>query len=343
MLPALPVQPAGVPWPTRDWPRATLPAAHERALSEQSLPLWDAPATVGATHALVVVQHGRLIHERYAADVAPPQTLPSWSMAKSITHALCGLLVLDGKLDIDAPLRPREWTGAGDQRAGITTRHLLAMRSGLDFVEDYVDSGISDVMEMLWSSGKADVAGFAAMKPAIHDLGAHFNYSSGSTNIIARHLGEIVGADAVAMQGFMQRRLFEPLGMTSATPKFDAAGTFKGSSFCYCSAQDFARFGLLYLRNGMWDGRRVLPQHWVDNARTCTFREPVDRHRHYGMHWWINDGDASFYASGFEGQRIIVAPEHDALIVRLGKSTDAQGPAMHDALLTLLAQLPRTS
>ncbi len=343
MLPALPVQPAGVPWPTLDWPRAELPAAHERALQTHCRPLWDAPAEVGTTHALLVVQQGRLIYERYAADVTPLQTLPSWSMAKSIVHALCGLLVQDGKLDIDAPLRPREWTGAGDRRAGITTRHLLAMRSGLDFVEDYADSGNSDVMDMLWSAGKADVAGFAAMKPAIHDLGAHFNYSSGSTNIIARHLGEIVGAGPEAMQGFMRRRLFEPLGMASATPKFDAAGTFKGSSFCYCSAQDFARFGLLYLRNGVWDGRPVLAPHWVDNARTCTYREPVERHRHYGMHWWVNDGDASFYAGGYAGQRIIVAPEQDAVIVRLGRSTELQGPGMHDALMTLLADLPRSS
>ena len=340
MLPVLPAQPAGVPWPTLDWPKAELPAAPARALLASSEPLWDDSAAVGTTHALLVVQGGRLVYERYAADVTPEQTLPSWSMAKSMVHALCGLLVLDGKLDIDSPLRPREWTGAGDPRAGITARHLLAMCSGLDFVEDYVDSGVSDVIEMLWNSGKADVAGFAAMKPALHEPGEHFNYSSGSTNIIARHLGEIVGADADAMQAFMQRRLFAPLGMASATPKFDAAGTFKGSSFCYCSARDFARFGLLYLRNGTWDGRRLLPQHWVDNARTCTFREPVTRHGHYGMHWWINDGDASFYAGGFGGQRIIVAPVQDALIVRLGSSTEAQGPAMHDALLALLAQLP---
>ena len=342
MLPALPVQLADVPWPTLNWPVRAPSAAHARALNLLGRPLWESPAALGTTHALVVIQHGQLLYERYAADVTSAQTLPSWSMAKSIVHALCGLLVLDGKLDIDAPLRPREWTGAGDQRAGINTRQLLAMRSGLDFAEDYVDRSSSDVMEMLWGSGKSDVAGYAAMKPAIHGPGAHFNYSSGSTNIVARHLGEIVGTGAAAMQRFMRQRLFDPLGMASATPKFDSVGTFKGSSFCYCTALDFARFGLLYLRDGLWDGRRLLPEHWVSEARTCTYREPVQQHRHYGMHWWINEDDSSFYAGGYAGQRIIVAPMQDAVIVRLGKSTDAQGPVMHEALMKLLAELPRS-
>lgn len=335
MLPPLPVQPVDVPWPTRAWPRGEPSAALLAAVA----PLWDAPDEVGTTLALLVVQGGRITFERYAPEVTADRTLGSWSMAKSITHALCGLLVRDGELDLDVPLRPREWTGTGDRRAAITVRHLLAMRSGLDFVEDYEDSGISDVMEMLWGSGKDDVAGYAAMKPALHEPGTHFNYSSGSTNIIARHLGEIVGGGAVGMLQFMRARLFEPLGMTSANPKFDAHGTFKGSSFCFCTAQDFARFGLLYLRGGVWDGQRILPEGWVDTARTVLSTDPAKPHDHYGLHWWINDDGQTFCARGYEGQMTLVAPAKDAVVVRLGKSSAVQARGMHERLLGVVGAL----
>lgn len=334
-LPALPVQPADVPWPTHAWPRG----AASPALEAAALPLWDAPEEVGSTLALLVVQGGRVVYERYAAGLDASSTLPSWSMAKSVTHALCGLLLADGQLDLDVPLRPREWLGKGDVRAGITLRHLLAMRSGLEFVEDYVDSGISDVMEMLWGSGKDDVAGYAAMKPALHAPDTHFNYSSGSTNIVARHLGEIVGGGAAGMAQFMRARLFDAIGITSANPKFDGHGTFKGSSFCFCTAQDFARFGLLYLRDGLWDGRRVLPAGWVDTARTVVSSDPTKAHEHYGLHWWINDGGETFAARGYEGQRIVVAPGKDAVVVRLGRSSMEEGPRMHERVLGVVGVL----
>jgi CubicO group peptidase (beta-lactamase class C family) len=194
-------------------------------------------------------------------------------------------------------------------------------------------------MEMLWGSGKDDVAGYAAMKPALHAPDTHFNYSSGSTNIVARHLGEIVGGGAEGMLRFMRARLFDAIGITSANPKFDGHGTFKGSSFCFCTAQDFARFGLLYLRDGLWDGRRVLPAGWVDTARTVVSSDPTKAHEHYGLHWWINDGGETFAARGYEGQRIVVAPGKDAVVVRLGRSSLEEGPRMHARVLGVVGVL----
>lgn len=339
-LPRLAVQPGDTPWPSSEWPRGRLPADAEQPIRALVERLFIDSASFGDTRALLIVRRGLLVHERYAAGFDATSSLPSWSMAKSITHALAGVLVGRGDLSLDVPVRAPEWQRDGDPRAAITSRQLLAMRTGLAFVEDYVDRGVSDVMEMLWGSGKDDVAAYAASKPLLHAPGEVFDYASGSTNILARHLGRLVGGGAAGMSSFMAEALFAPLGMRSATPKFDAAGTFKGSSFCFCTAEDFARFGLLYLRDGVWAGRRLLPQGWVDGARTLTHRDPNKPHDHYGLHWWINDDGVSFYASGFEGQRLLLAPARDTLIVRLGKTTAAQGPAMHRQLLAIQAALP---
>ena len=117
----------------------------------------------------------------------------------------------------------------------------------------------------------------------------------------------------------MQERLFGPLGMKTAIPKFDAAGTFIGSSFCYASARDFARFGLLYLRDGVWEGRRLLPEGWVDYARTPTYQQPGASELGYGAHWWLGiAGEGSFSANGYDGQFTVLVPELDLILVRHG-------------------------
>jgi CubicO group peptidase (beta-lactamase class C family) len=320
-LPPLPPQPADIAWPTEAWPAGGLPVGVaearladllDHALGEQ------ATADLGETHALLIVQGGRLIVERYGPGRGPGQTFPSWSMAKSMTQALAGMLVGDGRIDIHAPADVPEWRGLDDPRAGITLDLLLRMSSGLAFVEDYVPDHPSDVIEMLWGSGKADVAHYAAAKPPRHDPGAFWSYSSGTTNIVSRCLARALNAHGPAFEAFMRRRLFEPLGMTSALPKFDPAGTFIGSSFCFCTARDFARFGTLYLRDGVWEGRRLLPAGWVDYGRTKTWQQPNDDGP-YGAHWWLDvGGPGSFAALGFGGQFIVVVPDLDMVVVRNG-------------------------
>jgi CubicO group peptidase (beta-lactamase class C family) len=309
-LPRLPEQPAAAPWPTHDWPAGPLPPnVDAEALASLVDALTALPEGDGVTDSVLVVHRGRIVLEQYGDEADPNRTLQSWSMAKSMLHALVGMLVLDGRVDPDAPLGAPEWQAEGDSRAAITWRAALRMRPGLAFAEDYVDAGVSDVIEMLWGSGRDDVAHYAADKPLAHAPGAHFNYSSGTSNILARAVGTIVGGGATGMHAFMRERLFEPLGMTSPAPKFDARGTWKGSSFCFCTARDFARFGLLYLRDGVWDGRRLLPEGWVDDARTPTH---------------LTDEEAEqprrFFASGYEGQRILLAPDQDLLAMRLGRS-----------------------
>lgn len=326
-LPALPAQPQGTPWPTVDWPVGDLPERVDRGRLEAHITrgLED----FDETHAIVVVQGGRLRLERYGPQHGPDATCMSWSKAKSLTHALVGIAVGDGLLDIMAPAPVAEWRTPADPRGAITTDQLLRMSSGLEFSEVYEPDKPSDTIEMMWGSGKDSVAHYAADKPLAHPPGTFFSYSSGTTNIICRILADMTGLRGEAFAAFMRERLFAPLGMKTPIPKFDPAGTFIGSSFCFASARDFARFGLLYLRDGVWDGRRILPEGWVDYARTPTYQQAGVTDGRYGAHWWLDlGGPGSFSANGHEGQFTVLVPDLDLILVRHGKS----GPDKKEAL-----------
>ena len=334
ILPPLPVQPPGVDWPTLSWSRGPFPPSVD---AERLARLIDRGFTdFEETHAVVVVQGGRLVLDRYGPAHGPEATCLSWSMAKSITHALVGIAVRDGLLDVMAPAPVPEWRSPGDPRGAITTDQLLRMSSGLRFSEVYEPDKPSDTIEMMWGSGKADVAHYAASQPLDHPPGTFFSYSSGTTNIICRILADVTGLRGEAFAAFMQERLFEPLGMRTPVPKFDPAGTFIGSSFCFASGQDFARFGLLYLRDGVWNGRRLLPEGWVDYARTQTFQQAGVTDGPYGAHWWLGlGGEGSFSANGHEGQFTLLAPDLDLIIVRHGRT----GAALKDALKVWMGEM----
>ena len=191
-----------------------------------------------------------------------------------MTHAAVGVLVGDGRIDPADPAPVPEW--AGTEKEAITLLDLLEMRSGLEFVEDYVDGESSHALDMLFGSGAADQAAYAAALPLVHPPGVVWNYSSGTTNIICRVIGDIVaggpgGSPAereAAMRAFLDQRLFGPAGMPDADPRFDDAGTWTGSSYVHAPARQFARFGELYLRDGCVGDDRLLPEGWVDHART---------------------------------------------------------------------------
>lgn len=304
----------------------------------------DAPDTrLGDTFAVLVIQGGELVLERYGSDKGPTDTFHSWSMAKSITHALAGILVQDGKLDIKAPADVSEWQEANDRRSAITTDQLLRMSSGLKFNEDYVDGETSDTIEMLWGSGKGDTAHFAANMPLEHAPDTHCSYSSGTTNIVCRLLAQAVGKSGGAFEAWMRTSLFDPIGMSSPIPKFDAAGTFIGSSFCFCTAEDFARFGLLYLRDGVSDRTRILPKGWVDYARTPTANQP-DELLGYGAHFWLGlGGRGTFSANGYDGQRLLMVPQDDLVIVRLGQSPLEEAERLNAWVAQLAACFKRSA
>ena len=333
MLPPLPPQPAGVPWPTDEWPVGDVPAGVD--LEPLLDRMFDPEGDLTRAFAVVVIHRGRLVAERYADVIesfdAPPDpigpTTPllSWSMAKSFLHALVGMLVADGRLDPEAPAAVPRWSGAEDPRRHITLRHLLEMRDGLDFLEDYVDGDRSDVINMLFGDGREDVAAFAEDRPLAAPPGERWNYSSGTSNVISGIVARLLGPGE-PYGAFLQEALFDAIGMTSAHATFDAAGTFVASSFVYATARDFARFGLLYLRDGEWDGRRLLPAGWVDTARTLHAIDPENGNG-YGWHWWVRADDplGVFWANGYEGQSILCCPALDLVVVRLGKTEAARG------------------
>ena len=318
-LVSFPTQPQSVAWPTLAWPPGPPPPASIAPLVEAAFGDRRDPE-LGETQAVVIIQGGKLVFEKYAPGFGAAVSCRSWSMAKSITHALVGVAVADGLIEIHAPAEAPLWREPGDPRRAITLDHLLRMSSGLAWVEDYEPGRPSDVIEMLFGAGKDDVAAFAQSKPLAHAPGERFYYSSGTTNIICAILASTLGLTGSGFEGFMRDRLFAPLGMTSATPRFDAAGTFIGSSYCFCAPRDFARFGLLYLRDGVWEGQRLLPPGWVDYARTPTFQQPDgDDDGPYGAHWWLDrSGAGSFSACGYEGQHIAICPDRDLIIVRNG-------------------------
>ena len=314
-LVALPPQAPGVAWPTDDWPEGELPPGVDLApLLDEA---FDDDGPLAQTYAVVVVHGGRVVAERYQGalehfdrpptPVTPETPLLSWSMAKSMLHAVVGLLVGDGRLDLDAPAAVPEWADPGDPRHAITLRQLLAMRDGLAFVEDYVDDRVSDVMHMLFGEGQPDMAHFAADRPLAAPPGTRFNYSSGTSNVISGVVARTVGPGE-SYARFLHGRLFGPIAMTSADPEFDEAGTWVASSYVRATARDFARFGLLYLRDGVWDGARLLPPGWVDYARTWTSVDPEDDNP-YGAHWYGVAGDTARHLPG----RRLRGPVHHRL------------------------------
>ena len=337
---ALPAR--GAPWSTRDardagvGPSGLDPAAVSIALDEAFAE--PDPVPTRRTRAVVVVQDGRLVAERYAAGLGPESALPGWSMTKSVVNALAGVLVREGKLALDGPLRVPEWSAPDDPRHALTLRQLLHMSSGLAFTESY-GNPLGDVLWMLFGTG--DAAGFAARKPLAAPAGQRWSYSSGTTNIISRALRGAVGGTEADYQLFPRRALFEPLGMTSALIEPDAAGTFVGSSLMFATARDWARFGLLFLQDGTWNGRRILPEGWVAFSVTPA---PAAPDGVYGAHFWLRLGSDyagsgehgippdTYHAIGHEGQILTVVPSRRLVVVRLGLSV-GRGAWDHAAFL----------
>lgn len=314
MLPAAyPAQPDDVPWPTDRWPVGLMPDGVDVAALQDVLGAAFAPDA--GVDAVVAVHGGELVLERYRDGWDPDAAHASWSMAKSITQFAIGVLVDGGLLDPFAPAPVPEW--ADDERSAITIDDLLRMRSGLEWTEEYLET--SDVTEMLGGAGRDDRAGYAIAKPLESEPGTVWEYSTGTSMILGRIIADTVG-NGEAGTAWMDAALFGPLGITTVEHDLDAAGGMSTGSAINMSAQDFARFGLLALRGGEWDGEQIVPEAWVDYAHL-----PAPDIPDYGAHWWnigywgeFDDfAPRAFAAQGFNGQYVIVVPELDLVVVVL--------------------------
>jgi len=324
--------PAEIPWPAGDaLPDAPPPPGIDAAMLDAALDeVFSEPADGGSreTRAVAVVHRGSIVAERYAEGFDASTKLPGWSMTKSAMGALIGIRVGQVALELLAPVPVPEWRGVSDPRAAITLDQLLRMSSGLEFGEATDDYG-GDLATMLFDRG--DAAAYAAAKPLAHPPDTRWHYSSGTSNIVSRILRASFEGDQAAYFGFPRRALFEPIGMHSAVIEPDASGSFVASSFMFATARDWARFGLLMLRGGVWLGDRILPQGWVEYSTTPTPAAPQGR---YGAHWWLNAGEPddpgdrpwpdlptdTYAARGFEGQEVVIIPSRDLVLVRLGQS-----------------------
>jgi CubicO group peptidase (beta-lactamase class C family) len=324
-----PRQPDGVPFPTDEWPEGEWPAGVDRTAVDRAVETSFAGGGSPRVRAVLVVHGGEIVYERYSPNRADGRsvTMPGFSMAKSVTSALAGILVRDGRLDVQAPAAVGAWQGGSDPRHAITLDHLLHMTSGLNWTERPHDT---DMFPMLAAD---DGAAYAADKELVAAPGTRFLYSTGDTMVVSGILADEVGAGS-DFRKFVDAELLGKIGVVRADMDFDPSGTWYGGVSFVTSARNFAKFGLLYLRDGVWDGERILPEGWVDYSRSA-----VVANSEYGAGWWLDpERPDVMYAVGVDGQVITVDPAHDLTFVQL--ATDGASDislAVSEAILDAFA------
>jgi CubicO group peptidase (beta-lactamase class C family) len=302
------VEPIGARW------KSTLDAAFEEPA--------DSPHRW--TKAVVVVRDGKVIAERYAPGYGIATPILGFSMTKSVTNALVGILVREGRLDVAQPAPIAAWRGAGDPRRDITLEHLMRMDSGLAL--DETGSGFDPSNLMFYD--EPDMAAYAQAAKPIAPPGTRWRYSSASTQLVSRIVRDRVGGTGEAAQRFAFGQLFDVLGMRNVTFEADATGTPIGAHYLFASARDWARFGMLFLDDGMIGAQRLLPAGWIEWSTRPTLGTQ------YGAGWWTNRGDDAaathrraiglpadaFFAFGNLGQRIAIIPSEHLVIVRMARA-----------------------
>ncbi|WP_276503383.1 serine hydrolase domain-containing protein [Terrimonas pollutisoli] len=313
-----------VAWPYGDKITDSVSSSVDKKMLEQAINNVLHETTEGKpayTRAVLVVYDGKIVGEQYAPGFDKNTVMLGWSISKSLTAALIGILVKQGKLNPDAPAPVPEWKGTDKEK--ITLKQLLQQTAGLDFIEDYTSP--SEVTNMLFKKG--DMAAFTAKLPLKNKPGTVFNYSSGNSNILSRIIRQTIGEKDY--WSFPYTALFQKVNMHSVLLEPDASGTYIGSSYSYATARDFARFGLLYYNNGLWNGEQLLPDNWVrESIRPAS----ADNRKHYGYQFWLNGFDKDdltkrwypdvpadmYFADGFGGQNVYIIPSKKLVVVRLG-------------------------
>ena len=274
------------------------------------------------TKAIVVVHDGHIVAERYAPGYGMDTPLLGYSATKSVINALMGILVRQGRLSVNQNAPVPMWHKPGDPRDAITVDELLRMTSGLAL--DETNGPTNPVARMLYL--ERDMAGFAERAPLKTKPGSSWNYSSGNYILLSRIIRDATGGDAKDVLDFAHRELFSPLGMGTVTLELDATGTPVGSTYMLATAREWARFGMLYLNDGVVNGHRVLPEGWVRYSASPTLGTG------YGAGFWTNAGSGkdaeervrwgmppnSFFAEGILGQYVVIVPAERLVVVRFG-------------------------
>jgi CubicO group peptidase (beta-lactamase class C family) len=272
------------------------------------------------TRSVIVIYKDKIIAEKYADSFTKNSRILGWSMTKSLTSTYFGILQKQGKIDIMKPAPITEWKN--DERAKITINDLLHMNSGLEWEEDY--NKISDVTKMLFMEG--DMTQSQIDKPLVGKPNNTWNYSSGTTNLLSGILRKQFKTQQEYLD-FWYSSLLDKIGMNSALVEVDMSGNFVGSSYGWATTRDWAKFGLLYLHKGNWNGEQIFNEHWAKYVSTPTNTS----NGQYGAQFWLNAGGRfpnvpkdMYYASGYQGQMVAIFPSHDLVIVRMGLKEDPE-------------------
>ena len=272
------------------------------------------------TRSVIVIYKDKIIAEKYADGFDKNSKILGWSMTKSLTATYFGILQKQGKFDIMKPAPIVEWKS--DERSKITTNDLLHMNSGLEWEENY--SKICDATKMLFI--EEDMTKSQINKPLVGKPNNTWNYSSGTTNLLSGILRKQFKTHQEYLD-FWYSSLFDKIGMNSALVETDMAGNFVGSSYGWATTRDWAKFGLLYLHKGNWNGEQIFDESWTKYVATPTNTS----NGQYGAQFWLNAGGRfpnapkdMFYASGYQGQMVAIFPSHDLVIVRMGLKEDPE-------------------
>ena len=272
------------------------------------------------TRSVIVIYKNKIIAEKYDDGFNKNSKILGWSMTKSLTATYFGILQKQSKFDIMKPAPIAEWKN--DERSKITTNDLLHMNSGLEWEEDY--GKISDVTKMLFI--EEDMTKSQINKPLVGKPNNTWNYSSGTTNLLSGILRKQFKTHQEYLD-FWYTNLLDKIGMNSAIVETDMVGNFVGSSYGWATTRDWAKFGLLYLHKGNWNGEQIFDESWVKYVSTPTNTS----NGQYGAQFWLNAGGRfpnapkdMYYASGYQGQMVAIFPSHDLVIVRMGLKEDPE-------------------
>ncbi|WP_225009977.1 serine hydrolase domain-containing protein [Novosphingobium percolationis] len=326
-----------------DAPREKLARAVDALFSDEA---------AGETRAVIVMHEGRIVAERYAPGYHENTRFVSWSMAKTVTGVMIGMLVSDGRLRLNESAPVPQWQRPGDPRGEITLKQLLQMRSGLRHVEAGDPPYESDEVRMLFLDGRDDMARYAEDQPLAHEPGSTFQYSTATSVILADLAARVLSPQQDpegrrhAVADYLRTRLFEPVGLRSMLPEFDAAGTLVGGSLIHATARDWATFGEFLRNKGAVRGAQIIPRQWIE-----FMARPSPREAEYGAQLWLNrtptQGRPSlfptrgprdlFAAEGHLGQYVLVSPSRRLVVVRLGKTEDSKLRPVVDRLADVVA------
>ncbi|MEO6152885.1 MAG: serine hydrolase [Croceibacterium sp.] len=335
---------------------ASNPGAEREPLARAVDALFTRP-DLGETRAVIVLHDGEVAAARYAPGYGPKTKFLGWSMSKTITGVMMGLLVSEGRLRLDdSPPLPR-WQRAGDPRSEITVRQLLQMRSGLRHTEQADPVYTSSEVRMLVLEGRDDMAGWAEAQSLESEPGRKFKYSTATPEILGDIAARVLAPGGTpdqrraAVDEFIRTRLSGPLKMPSLTVEYDRAGTMLGGSMMWATAPDWAKFGEFLRHRGSVAGTQIVPRAWIE-----FMARPNPRAPDFGAMLWLNRDSrvkdrtvlfakrgpkSLFGAVGHLGQYVLVSPDQDLTVVRLGKTDQADRPALVAALADVVALYPR--